>query len=161
MINLHLSSSDTQIVLPHVLPRSTKIKVVPCKFKDFTGLPSTMITNTAHITPTLASGTLLSYPFQTYMYFTAWKPAYAQYLANTVKISIPYTYKQACTYSNWLAVMKTKLNALENNNTCLIVPKPSNHHVIDCDWIFKVKYKPDGSIERYKARLIAKGFTQT
>lgn len=30
-----------------------------------------------------------------------------------------------------------------------------------CKWLFKVKYKVDGTVERYKGRLVAKGFTQT
>jgi len=30
-----------------------------------------------------------------------------------------------------------------------------------CKWIFKIKYKPNGTVERYKARLVAKGYTQT
>ena len=39
--------------------------------------------------------------------------------------------------------------------------KPPNQLIVDCKWIFKVKYLPNGEIERYKARLVAKGFTQT
>lgn len=34
-------------------------------------------------------------------------------------------------------------------------------HVVGSKWIFKVKYKPNGSIERHKAWLVAQGYTQT
>lgn len=34
-------------------------------------------------------------------------------------------------------------------------------HPIGCKWVYLVKYKVDGSIERYKTRLIAKGYSQT
>lgn len=56
--------------------------------------------------------------------------------------------------------MKLELDAFESNHTWELVTKPPNHHIINYKWLFKVKYKPDGSIERYKARLVAKGFTQ-
>jgi hypothetical protein len=42
----------------------------------------------------------------------------------------------------------------------LFPPRPGLNKVIDCKWVFKLKQKPDGSIDRYKARLIAKGFKQ-
>ena len=32
--------------------------------------------------------------------------------------------------------------------------------MVDCKWIYKIKTRFDGSIERYKAHLVAKGFTQ-
>lgn len=35
------------------------------------------------------------------------------------------------------------------------------HKTVGCKWVFTVKHKADGSIERYKAWLVAKGFTQT
>ena len=37
---------------------------------------------------------------------------------------------------------------------------PSGKSVVGCKWIYKIKTRSDESIERYKARLIAKGFTQ-
>jgi histone deacetylase 1/2 len=46
------------------------------------------------------------------------------------------------------------------NNTWRLVPAPPGQHVISCKWIFKLKYKADGTIERHKARLVARGFTQ-
>lgn len=38
---------------------------------------------------------------------------------------------------------------------------PPNRHVIGCKWIFKLKFQVNGTIERYKARLVTKGFNQT
>ena len=39
--------------------------------------------------------------------------------------------------------------------------KPKGNCIVDCKWIFMLKYKADGSLERYKARLVAKECTQT
>nr|GEU80860.1 putative ribonuclease H-like domain-containing protein [Tanacetum cinerariifolium] len=45
------------------------------------------------------------------------------------------------------------------------VPKkyvlPARKKPVGCRWIFTIKYKPDGTVERYKARLVSKGYTQT
>lgn len=49
---------------------------------------------------------------------------------------------------------------MESNNTWCVVPLPSGKHTIGCKWVYKVKYRVDGSIKRYKARLVAKGITQ-
>lgn len=38
---------------------------------------------------------------------------------------------------------------------------PEGKKSVGCKWVYAVKYKDDGSIERYKARLVTKGFTQT
>jgi hypothetical protein len=56
--------------------------------------------------------------------------------------------------------MNAELEALEQNNTWSLVPLPSGHKPIGCKWVYKIKYKSDGTIERYKARLVAKGYTQ-
>jgi len=57
--------------------------------------------------------------------------------------------------------MRTKLTALENQKTRSLVPLPPNYRPIRSKWVFKIKYQSDGSVERYKAHLVAKGFTQT
>ena len=38
---------------------------------------------------------------------------------------------------------------------------PKGKKVVGCKWVFTIKYKSDGTIERYKGRLVAKGYTQT
>jgi len=50
---------------------------------------------------------------------------------------------------------------LESSQTWDIALLPKNKTVIGCKWVFKIKYKVDGTVETYKARLVAKRYTQT
>jgi hypothetical protein len=50
--------------------------------------------------------------------------------------------------------------ALMRNKTWHLVPPQPDRNVIDCKWVYKVKHKADGSVNRYKSRLLAKGFKQ-
>ena len=56
--------------------------------------------------------------------------------------------------------MVAKIEDLEQNHTWSIVPLPPNKKAVGCKWVFRIKYKADGSIERYEACLVAKGYTQ-
>jgi len=53
------------------------------------------------------------------------------------------------------------MQALEQNDTWEIVRLPDGKNTMGSKWVFTVKYKSDGKIDRYKARLVAQGFTQT
>lgn len=56
--------------------------------------------------------------------------------------------------------MKAEFDALILNNTWSLVPFHDNMHIVDNKWIFRFKYNAYGSIQRYKARLVIKGFQQ-
>lgn len=56
--------------------------------------------------------------------------------------------------------MREKLRALDQNKTWGLVPRTYDMNVVGSKWIFKIKFKSDGSVERYKARLVAQGNTQ-
>ena len=57
--------------------------------------------------------------------------------------------------------MQAKYSALLKSNTQILVPPPTNHKIIGCKWIYKLKFKLDGSIKKYKIQLMAIGFHQT
>ena len=56
--------------------------------------------------------------------------------------------------------MDKEIEALEVNDTWTLTHLPPGKTAIGCNWVYRIKYLHDGTIERYKARLIAKGFTQ-
>ncbi|KZV29502.1 Cysteine-rich RLK (receptor-like protein kinase) 8 [Dorcoceras hygrometricum] len=53
------------------------------------------------------------------------------------------------------------MKALEKNQTWELMLLPKDKTTVGCKWVFNVKLNADGSLERYKARLVARGFTQT
>ncbi|KAJ0775601.1 putative RNA-directed DNA polymerase [Helianthus annuus] len=81
---------------------------------------------------------------------------------NTVNLSpVPTSYSKALTDPNWLHAMQTEFTALQDNETWELVPRPLDRPVIRCMWLFRHKFKSDGSLERYKARLVVNGNSQT
>ena len=56
--------------------------------------------------------------------------------------------------------MDAKFSALQKKNTWSLVPLPPGVNLVGCKWVFKLKMNPDGSIVRYKARLVVKDFHQ-
>lgn len=55
--------------------------------------------------------------------------------------------------------MQAEIQALQDNHTSVLTNLPVGKTPIGCKWVYKVKYKADGSMERLKARLVAKGYT--
>ena len=56
--------------------------------------------------------------------------------------------------------MKEEMEALHYNNTWSLVPRHSSMNILGCKWVYRLKYNPDGSVQRYKACLVAKGYNQ-
>ncbi|XP_073368117.1 uncharacterized protein [Aegilops tauschii subsp. strangulata] len=72
----------------------------------------------------------------------------------------PRDHREAMASPAWRAAMQLEIDALRHNGTWTLVRPPPHVNVIDCKWVFKVKYKADGTVDRHKARLVAKGFKQ-
>ena len=56
--------------------------------------------------------------------------------------------------------MDKEIHALETTHTWVLTPLPLGKIPIDCKWVYRVKLNPNCSVKRYKARFVAKGYTQ-
>ncbi|KAL6505058.1 hypothetical protein OROGR_024875 [Orobanche gracilis] len=72
----------------------------------------------------------------------------------------PQNITQALKQPQWRKAMQEEHDALTRNNTWSLVPPESAPNLVGCKWVFRTKFKPDGTVERLKARLVAKGFHQ-
>ena len=73
------------------------------------------------------------------------------------------TYKQIMKSedkSKWQEAMDAEMKSIMQHETWELVELPKNKKAIGCRWLFKVKKNADGTVNKYKARLCAKGFTQ-
>jgi histone deacetylase 1/2 len=68
--------------------------------------------------------------------------------------------RAALTDPNWRAAMSAEYDALQQNRTWRLVDRPIGANVVTGKWVFKHKLNPDGTLERYKARWVVRGFTQ-
>jgi hypothetical protein len=74
--------------------------------------------------------------------------------------SEPTSYTIAIKDPLWCQAMNDEFRALLKNKTWHLISPRAGLNIIDCKWVFKLKHKPDGSIDHHKALLVAKGFKQ-
>lgn len=77
-----------------------------------------------------------------------------------VDVCEPSCFEQACSNKVWLKAMNEEISSIVKNDTWTLCKLPQNRKCIGCKWIYKIKKNSDGSVERYKGRLVARGFTQ-
>lgn len=72
-------------------------------------------------------------------------------------VTIPTSYSQAMKHDCWKQAMQEELDALQQNDTWDVVSYSPSINPIGCKWVFSIKLKFDGSLDWYKARLVALG----
>ncbi|GJT93171.1 ribonuclease H-like domain-containing protein [Tanacetum coccineum] len=72
----------------------------------------------------------------------------------------PKSFEEAAKHHPWIDAMNSEMDALYRNNTWDLVKLPKGRKAIGFKWVWKIKYISDREIERYKAKLVAKGFNQ-
>ena len=69
----------------------------------------------------------------------------------------PSNYEEAAEKKEWKDAMIEEYQSIMKND---VVPRPEGKYDVNSKWIYKIKHAVDGSIEKYKARFLAHGFSQ-
>ena len=75
------------------------------------------------------------------------------------KCNDPTSYNEAVNSdhsSQWNKAMIDELDSMSKNDVWQLVELPKGIKPVGCKWVFKTKLDPNGNVERYKARLVAK-----
>lgn len=128
------------------LHRSVREKHPPHYLKDFTCLISECTSSSP-------------YPLTNHLSFSKFNPTHCAFLNTVITTKKPKTFTEAMKHSHWRDAMTKEIEALESHNTWTLFPLPDGKSAVGSKWVYKIKFRADGSIERYKARLVAKGHT--
>ena len=72
----------------------------------------------------------------------------------------PTCFEDATKQKEWVDAMVEEYQSIIKNEMWEIVPRPKDKSVVSSKWIFKTKHSADGTIEKYKARFVAREFSQ-
>ena len=72
----------------------------------------------------------------------------------------PTCYDEAAKENGWRVAMEEELKMIKKNGTWELVDRPKNQKIIGVKWVFRIKYNSDGSVNKLKARLVVKGYSQ-
>lgn len=142
--------------------QSTRTRRAPRWLDDFVINTCNSSSQCAPTPLTKKASTAITYPLSTFPYKISdnLRPEYVNFLTNLSSSHEPRSYVQAKDDSKWVEAMNHEIDDLERNGTWIISELPPRKLAIGCKWAYKIKRHPDGKIDIYKARHVAKGFHQ-
>jgi hypothetical protein len=72
----------------------------------------------------------------------------------------PTTFEEVVQKKQWKEAMTEEHQPIMKNDVWEIVPRPKEKSVVTSKWVYKIKHAADGSVDKYKARFVARGFSQ-
>ncbi|KAG7543347.1 Reverse transcriptase RNA-dependent DNA polymerase [Arabidopsis thaliana x Arabidopsis arenosa] len=147
----NLSTSDhnegsTSQEAPIALRRSQRQKFPPSNWKN---------------TRVYYNSQAVAHPIQAVCTIAHFPEEHQVFLGQIDQHWIPQTYEEAIQHQVWRDAIAAERQAMEHNHTWEEGELPRGKKAVTSKWVFTIKYKSNGDIERYKARLVARGFTQT
>lgn len=101
-----------------------------------------------------------AYSLDKYLSYEKLSPTHKHFLLSVSTDFEPSFYHEAVKHTPWRKAMDEEIVAMERTHTWSLVPLPPGHRAVDCKWVYRIKYKADGTVDRNKARLVAKGYNQ-
>lgn len=86
--------------------------------------------------------------------------SYQSYVKAFSIVLEPQSFKEFSQDDKWISTIQKEIKALEDNDTWCIVDSPLGVKAIGSKWVCKIKYKSNSEVDRYKARLVARGYNQ-
>ena len=109
------------------------------------------------VSTTLVPTSTNSHPMITRSKHGIYKPRVMQVQCDYTVTEPPY-FAIAPKHPQWVAAMDAEFQSLQKQHTWSLVPLPPHKNIVTCKWVYKLKRHSDGSIARYKARLMARGY---
>jgi hypothetical protein len=85
--------------------------------------------------------------------------SYAAYMTKLLDEE-PTTFEKTAQKGQWKEAMAEEYQSIMKNEVWEIVPRPKEKSVVTSKWVYKIKHAADGSVDKYKARFVARGFSQ-
>lgn len=98
-----------------------------------------------------------------YLSYDRFDPFHKRFVANLSLVKLKnqfFILKQFLINNGLIDAMNKELDALETNQIWTLVELPAGKKIVGCKCVYKIKYHANGEIERYEAKLVAKGYTQ-
>ena len=141
---------------PSPIRRSTRVHKAPVYLQDYACTITTVLPSS--VAGSHASGS--PYDISAYLTYSHLDPKYKSYVVTVSEgHSTPLYFSQAVQDPSWREAMDKEIQTLEATKTWVLTPLPLGKRPIGCKWTYRVKLNPDGNMERYKASLVAKGYT--
>ena len=79
---------------------------------------------------------------------------------STIVQSKPCTFEEVMKHQACKDAMNEDYESIMKNDVWYVVPRPKDKSVVTSKWLYKIKHGADGSVEKFKARFVARSFSQ-
>lgn len=159
-VHTRLHQSHTTHAIARVTIQDIALAIVSCPLPESSSPPAFESLPTPNDLPiALCKGKhtcTTKYPISNHVSLARLSLPFCVFTLNLLSTDIPTSYCEAIIHPHWRADMDEEMHALRSRGTWVLV-SASSAKIVACQWVFTIKFFADGTIDRYKARLVDKG----